>query len=207
MVTGAAGFIGSQLAEALLPDEDEVVGIDCFTPYYDPETKRKNLSRCLSQPSFTLVEADLRTAPLEPIVDGADVVYHLAAQPGVRLSWDEHFELYDSHNILATQRLLEAVRRVEPSPRVVFSSSSSVYGNAAAYPTCEDDPTRPFSPYGVTKLAAEALCRAIRGELGPRHRLPSLLHRLRAPSATGHGDAPPRRSGADRRSVRALRVR
>ena len=105
VVTGAAGFIGSTLADALLAGGHDVLGVDCFTPYYDEATKRANLPR---HDRFEHVDADLRTAELAPLLEGADVVYHQAAQPGVRLSWSTGFADYDSHNVLATQRLLEA---------------------------------------------------------------------------------------------------
>jgi len=157
LVTGVAGFIGSHLAERLLVDGHSVRGIDCFTPYYDAAAKRANLETVLGHPDFELVEADLRTAEIGPLVGSAEVVFHQSAQPGVRLSWSDGFALYAEHNILATQRLLEGLR-LHPVRRVVFASSSSVYGNATAYPTDETDLPRPHSPYGVTKLAAEHLC-------------------------------------------------
>ena len=161
VITGVAGFVGSQLAEALVADGETVRGIDCFTPYYDRAQKDANLASLLTSDRFTLHEVDLRAEPLEPLLDGADVVYHQAAQPGVRLSWSDGFQTYDECNVLATQRLLEAVRSTEPAAgatRVVYASSSSVYGNADRYPVVETDLPRPHSPYGVTKLAAEHLC-------------------------------------------------
>jgi UDP-glucuronate 4-epimerase len=157
VVTGCAGFIGSTLSEALLARGDTVVGVDCFTPYYDEASKRANLAAARREERFTFVEADLRTADLRPLVDGADVVFHQAAQAGVRISWSDRFAEYESHNVLATQRLLEAAVATR-TPRVVYASSSSVYGQAPAYPTTEEDLPRPHSPYGVTKLAAEHLC-------------------------------------------------
>lgn len=157
VVTGAAGFIGSHLTEALLRGEHDVVGVDSFTPYYDVARKRANVERAITNPRFELVEADLRTAALDTLLHGVDVVFHQAGQPGVRLSWSDSFALYVEHNVLATQRLLEAARGTSLR-RFVFASSSSVYGNAETYPTRETDLPRPFSPYGVTKLAAEHLC-------------------------------------------------
>ena len=156
LVTGCAGFIGSHLTDELLARQVTVRGVDAFTPYYPAEQKRANLEGALSDPRFALVESDLRDAALEPLLDGIDVVFHLAGQPGVRVSWSDGFPLYMEHNVLATQRLLEAVRG-RSLHRFVYASSSSVYGNAIRYPTTEDDVPHPHSPYGVTKLAAEHL--------------------------------------------------
>lgn len=160
LLTGAAGFIGSQLAETLVDRGETVRGIDCFAPYYDRGQKDDNLARLLAgrfSGTFELHEIDLRTDDLGPVMDGVDLVYHQAAQPGVRLSWSDEFETYDRCNVLATQRVLEAARRSGVA-RVVYASSSSVYGNAARYPVVETDLPRPHSPYGVTKLAGEHLC-------------------------------------------------
>jgi UDP-glucuronate 4-epimerase len=159
VVTGVAGFIGSHLAEALLDRGHEVVGIDCFTPAYPPADKRRNLIRLLPHPAFRLVEGDLVTLALDAWLEGAAVVFHQAAQPGVRASWGRDFAVYVHHNILGTQSLLEAIARTGV-PRLVAASSSSVYGDAPVYPTTEESITRPVSPYGVTKLASEHLCLA-----------------------------------------------
>ena len=159
VVTGVAGFIGSHLAEALVDRGHEVVGIDCFTPAYPPADKRRNLARLVDHPAFRLVEGDLVTLALDAWLEGAGVVFHQAAQPGVRASWGRDFAVYVHHNILATQCLLEACARTGV-PRLVAASSSSVYGDAPAYPTTEESITRPVSPYGVTKLASEHLCLA-----------------------------------------------
>lgn len=157
LVTGGAGFIGSNLVEALLDAGDEVRVVDCLTDYYDLSQKEANLDRLASREGSEIVLADLREADLAPMLDDVDVVYHHAGQPGVRLSWAEGFAAYDTCNILATQRLLEACRGTAID-RFVFASSSSVYGEAPRYPTVETDLPRPRSPYGVTKLAAEHLC-------------------------------------------------
>jgi nucleoside-diphosphate-sugar epimerase len=157
LVTGGAGFIGSHLVEALLDGGDQVRVVDCLTDYYDVAQKEGNLDRLASRSGCEIVLADLRDTDLAPMLDGIDVVYHQAGQPGVRLSWAEGFAAYDSCNILATQRLLEACRAVTID-RFVFASSSSVYGEAPRYPTVETDLPQPRSPYGVTKLAAEHLC-------------------------------------------------
>ncbi len=155
LVTGAAGFIGSHLAERLLALGHRVTGVDCFTDYYDPAIKRRNVVPALADPRFTLLELDLGAADLARLPE-VDVVYHQAAQPGVRASWGAEFAAYTSHNVLATQRLLERYRGA-PLERFVYASSSSVYGDAERYPTDETLLPRPFSPYGVTKLAAEHL--------------------------------------------------
>ena len=159
VVTGAAGFIGSHLAEALLDQGREVVGIDAFTGLVPTVEKWANLSRLLDRPGFELHRVDLATVDIRPLLDGAAAVLHQAAQPGVRTSFGQGFADYLHNNVLATQRLLEACVRAEV-PRLVFASSSSVYGDAPTYPTTEESRTRPLSPYGVTKLAAEQLCQA-----------------------------------------------
>lgn len=165
LVTGAAGFVGSHLSEALLARGDDVLGVDCFTPYYERERKERNASEVRANAAsasgaFELAEVDLRGTDISALLDGIDVVFHQAGQPGVRLSWADGFATYTEHNLLATQRLLEAVRTMPAArrPKVVYASSSSVYGNAERYPTLETDRPEPFSPYGVTKLAAEHLC-------------------------------------------------
>ncbi|MCG6926744.1 MAG: GDP-mannose 4,6-dehydratase [Acidobacteria bacterium] len=156
VVTGAAGFIGSHLAESLLSDGTEVLGIDCFTDYYPRAAKEQNLAPLRDHEGFRLVEGRLQELDLGPLFDGADHVYHLAAQAGVRASWGRDFEHYTDHNVLASQRVLEAALAAG-APRVVYASSSSVYGEASDLPLREDGPCRPVSPYGVTKLAAEHL--------------------------------------------------
>lgn len=155
LVTGAAGFIGSTLAERLLADGARVTGVDRFTDYYDPALKRRNLEDAVRHPRFTLLELDLAAADLAALPD-VDVVFHQAAQPGVRASWGREFETYVHDNVLATQRLLERYRDA-PLERFVYASSSSVYGDAERFPTDEAQLPRPFSPYGVSKLAGEHL--------------------------------------------------
>jgi nucleoside-diphosphate-sugar epimerase len=157
LLTGAAGFIGSHLAERLLAQGDSVVGIDSFSPYYDPAVKRRNIETAMAHDSFRLVEGDLRELELEPLVAEADAILHLAAQPGVRPSWGREFQIYVNDNVLATQHLLEAAcgSGIE---RFVLASSSSIYGEAESFPTAEGAVPRPVSPYGVTKLAGEQLC-------------------------------------------------
>jgi UDP-glucose 4-epimerase len=165
LVTGAAGFLGSTVCEAMLERGTDVVGVDAFTPNYDAARKRANLSAALAHPRFRLVEDDLRTADLDRLLDGVTHVVHLAALPGVRLSWGEAFRDYAEHNVVATQRLLEAVRR-RPVERLAVASSSSVYGAPLRFPTPEEEPPRPLSPYGVTKVAAEALLSAYHASFG-----------------------------------------
>src|SRR5438034_8545142 len=155
VVTGAAGFIGSHLAEALLAAGHDVVGIDCFTDYYDPALKEEN-ARGLDVQRVDLAEDELD-------LRGLDGVFHLAAQPGVR-SFGDVFPLYLRRNVLASQRLFEAAAR--DGVRVVFASSSSVYGAAERYPTPEDTAPHPLSPYGITKLACEHLADAYRRQFG-----------------------------------------
>jgi UDP-glucuronate 4-epimerase len=157
LVTGAAGFVGSHLAELLLESGQEVVGVDSFSEYYSPTHKRDNLAGIAEHPSLTFVEGDINDLDLGALLDGVAVVYHLAGQPGVRASWGAEFDIYLSQNLLTTQRLLEATRDL-PLERFVLASSSSIYGQAERFPTQESDRPRPVSPYGVTKLAAEHLC-------------------------------------------------
>jgi UDP-glucose 4-epimerase len=157
LVTGVAGFIGSHLAATLLDRGDEVIGIDCFTDYYPRPVKESNMRPFADRPNFRFVEAALQTADLASLLDGRTHVFHLAAQAGVRKSWGRDFRTYTTNNVEATQVLLEAcVER--PLERVVYASSSSVYGDNAAIPMREDARPQPVSPYGVTKLAAEQLC-------------------------------------------------
>jgi len=155
LVTGAAGFIGSHLSESLRADGHEVVGLDCFTDYYDVELKEENAR------GLDILRVDLARDPIA--LNGFDGVFHLAGQPGVR-SFGDVFETYLERNVLASQRLFEAAAR--DGVRVVFASSSSVYGEAEAYPTAEDVPNRPVSPYGITKLTCEHLARATARSFG-----------------------------------------
>jgi nucleoside-diphosphate-sugar epimerase len=153
VVTGAAGFIGSHLAGELQRAGHDVLGVDSYTDYYERARKERNAA------GIDVLEADLADAALPPILAGADGVFHLAGQPGVRASWGQSFELYLRRNVLATQRVFEAA--ADAGVRVVFASSSSVYGDAERYPTPEDVMPQPISPYGITKLACEQLAFAI----------------------------------------------
>lgn len=157
LVTGCAGFIGSHLVDALLDRGEEVIGVDAFTNYYPRAVKEANLEHARNHEAFSFVEADLVDVPLEPLVSGVAGIFHLAARPGVRGSWGAHFQDYVRDNLLASQRLFEAA--ADAHIRVVFASSSSVYGDAETYPIVEDARLRPLSPYGVTKLACEHLAR------------------------------------------------
>ena len=154
LVTGAAGFIGSHLCDALIARGDEVLGVDSFTEYYSPARKHANLNAALAA-GLEFRRIDLTCDELDSVVEGVDVVYHLAGQPGVRPSWGEEFELYAQRNVVATQRLLEATLR-GGARRFVFASSSSVYGHIDS-PARESDPPAPVSPYGMTKAACEQL--------------------------------------------------
>jgi nucleoside-diphosphate-sugar epimerase len=157
LVTGCAGFIGSTLSERLLGQGARVTGIDCFTDYYPRPIKERNLAGPRAHEPFTFVEAALHETDLGPLLDGVTHVFHLAAQAGVRRSWGREFQVYTVNNIEATQALLEAcVGR--PIERLVYASSSSVYGDSTPVPMREDALPQPVSPYGVTKLAAEQLC-------------------------------------------------
>ncbi len=158
LVTGAAGFIGSTLVDRLLADEADVVGIDCFTDYYPRPIKERNLSGALTHPRFRFIESRIQDADLPALLNDRTHVFHLAAQAGVRKSWGRDFEIYTVNNIEATQVLLEAACGMPALERLVYSSSSSVYGDRVAMPMREDALPQPVSPYGVSKLAAEQLC-------------------------------------------------
>jgi UDP-glucuronate 4-epimerase len=157
LVTGCAGFIGSHLTESLLTDGAEVIGVDCFNDNYARREKLEHLAHAQAWEQFEFVPIDLARGDLGELVADADVVFHLAAEPGVRSSWGTRFEQYVRNNVLATQHLLEATREW-PGKRFVYASSSSVYGQAETFPTPEDVTPRPLSPYGATKLAGEHLC-------------------------------------------------
>ena len=165
MVTGCAGFIGSHLTESLLRDGVDVLGIDCFNSNYPRADKLLNLRRAREYDGFEFVPIDLSRGDLAELVADCDRVFHLAGEPGVRASWGRTFEPYLANNILATQQLLEALRAL-PERRLVYASSSSVYGQAERMPTSETDLPAPFSPYGVTKLGAEQLCGLYHGNYG-----------------------------------------
>jgi UDP-glucuronate 4-epimerase len=155
LVTGAAGFIGSHLSEALAARGHEVIGVDCFTDYYDPSLKEENAA------GRDVARLDLANENLE--LPGIDGVFHLAGQPGVR-SFGDIFEEYVRRNMLASRRVFEAAAAA--GVRVVFASSSSIYGDAETYPTSEDTEPRPISPYGITKLGCEQLAYAYEKSFG-----------------------------------------
>lgn len=198
LVTGAAGFIGSHLAQSLLSAGYRVLGVDALTDYYSVESKRRNLAALEGDGAFEFAELDLAACDVGEILRDVDVVFHQAGQPGVRASWAEQFDDYVSRNILTTQRLLDAAKGLTTLRRFVFASSSSVYGEAVRYPTTEADLPRPHSPYGVTKLAAEHLCGLYAGNwsvptvalryftvYGSRQRPDMAMHRLIEASLTG----------------------
>jgi UDP-glucuronate 4-epimerase len=197
VVTGSAGFIGRHVCAELLDLGHSVIGVDAFTDYYDPSLKRANADGLATRPRYRGFELDLATDDVDGLFDDADVVIHLAGQPGVRLSWSDFFHVYVERNVIASQRVFEAARRTTV-PRLVLASSSSVYGNAAEYPTTEESPTLPFSPYGVTKLAMEQLARAYAENwgipvimlryftvYGPGQRPDMAMHRFIAHAASG----------------------
>jgi nucleoside-diphosphate-sugar epimerase len=158
LVTGAAGFIGSHLCERLLGAGHRLIGLDALAGYYPRAVKEANLTPLRTQAQFSFLEMDLARADLSPVVAQADYIFHQAGQPGVRPSWGKDFDVYVDGNIRATQRLLEMTRGSARLQRLVFASSSSVYGEPRDLPVREDSLAHPFSPYGVTKLAAEHLC-------------------------------------------------
>jgi nucleoside-diphosphate-sugar epimerase len=158
LVTGAAGFIGSHLSQRCLEQGHRVLGVDSLTSYYDPELKRANVAQMEDHSAWTFLEGDLVDLDLVSLLDGIEVVFHLAAQAGVRSSWGQTFGSYVDSNVTALQRLLEA-SKVATIDRFVFASSSSVYGDAERLPTNEDTPLQPLSPYGATKALGEHLCR------------------------------------------------
>jgi UDP-glucose 4-epimerase len=157
LVTGAAGFIGSHLSRRLLDEGHHVIGVDCFTDFYPRWIKERNIAALLKEKNFRFHAQDILELDLEKILQGLDIVFHLAAQAGVRTSWGENFSVYIHNNILATQKLLEAAK-AQPIQKFIYASSSSVYGLTSSLPMAETNLLRPLSPYGVTKLAAEQLC-------------------------------------------------
>ncbi|MFI7744879.1 NAD-dependent epimerase/dehydratase family protein [Kocuria rhizosphaericola] len=157
LITGVAGFVGSTLAHRLLSMGQEVVGIDSVNDYYSRDLKYLNIRGLCSQYGFTFHEENLASSPLSERLKDVEVVFHQAGQPGVRKSWGQNFSHYLDWNVLGTQKLLEACKSEEQLTRMVYASSSSVYGNATHYPTREQDLPQPISPYGVSKLAAEHL--------------------------------------------------
>lgn len=193
LVTGCAGFIGSQLSERLLLEGAEVVGIDAMNDYYDVAIKKQNTVKLLDHDDFSLIKEEIERSDVEPVIESADVVFHLAAQPGVRASWGEMFGKYLDRNLLATQKILESLKRLSSGKprRLVFASSSSVYGDAMAMPTPESTERRPVSPYGMTKSACEDMIR-VYGQFfgveavmlryftvyGPRQRPDMAFHRI-----------------------------
>lgn len=197
LVTGVAGFIGSTLAGRLLDGGAQVTGIDCFTDYYPRVTKEANLATLLARPSFHFVESTIQDADLPKLLGNITHVFHLAAQAGVRKSWGRDFNVYTVNNIEATQALLEACvgTRIE---RLVYASSSSVYGDDTPLPMRETAVPGPLSPYGVTKLAAEHLCNLYHANhgvpcvslryftvYGPRQRPDMAFHRFIRAAITG----------------------
>jgi UDP-glucose 4-epimerase len=157
LITGAAGFIGSNLAKKLLAAGEEVIGIDCFTDYYSRDLKERNIEIILDNSNFTFIEKDLLKTDLQNLLKDVNYIYHQAAQAGVRSSWGEDFEIYNQNNILLTQKLLEAAKDAENLKKFVYASSSSVYGDTDQLPMQEKNRLQPVSPYGVSKLAGENL--------------------------------------------------
>ncbi|MEM8719352.1 MAG: NAD-dependent epimerase/dehydratase family protein [Cyanobacteria bacterium P01_G01_bin.39] len=191
IVTGVAGFVGSHLAEALLNQGIEVIGIDQFNDYYDPLLKQKNIASLNRFTNFKLIKADIEELDWQQLLQSVAVVYHQAAQAGVRASWGAGFFNYTAKNINATQVILEAAKEATSLKRIVYASSSSIYGNAATMPTPETLCPQPVSPYGITKLAGELLCWLYQQNFavpvtalryftvyGPRHRPDMAFHKF-----------------------------
>lgn len=191
IVTGVAGFIGSHLAETLLKQGVSVIGIDQFNDYYDPLLKEKNIVNLQDFANFKLIKADIEALDWQQLLQSVEVVYHQAAQAGVRASWGKGFSNYTTKNINATQIILEGAKQVKSLKRIVYASSSSIYGNAATMPTPETLCPQPVSPYGITKLAGERLCWLYQQNFGvpatalryftvygPRHRPDMAFHKF-----------------------------
>jgi UDP-glucose 4-epimerase len=157
LVTGAAGFIGSNLTEQLLEKGYEVIGVDCFIDYYDRSLKENNMNSFKGHKNFTFIEDNINNIDFEKLLKNIDYIFHQAAQAGVRSSWGEDFEIYTYNNIMGTQKLLEAVKESDIK-KFVYASSSSVYGDTDKLPMQETNRLQPVSPYGVSKLAGENLC-------------------------------------------------
>lgn len=208
LVTGVAGFVGSSIADRLLAEGQEVVGIDCFVPYYPRAIKEKNIESLKDSKNFTFFEFDIANLGSDKDTNlpfrreefaEFDVIFHQAAQAGVRASWGSYFSSYSANNIMASQIILEALRVAKANTRVVYASSSSVYGNAEKFPTAETVLPAPVSPYGVTKLAAEHLMRLYSDQFGihttslryftvygPRQRPDMAFHRFCYAALTGN---------------------
>lgn len=184
VVTGVAGFVGSRLAERLVQQGSEVIGIDGFTDSYDINQKRENLDNLTKHLSFSFVEGHLSELSLSKMLCDVDDVFHMAARAGVRGGWGKPFDAYYYDNLLSTQRLLEALRESPPARRLVFASTSSVYGYNPPLPTPESAETNPESYYAVTKLACENLINAYGRHFG----IPSTI--LRFYSLYGPGQRP-----------------
>lgn len=157
LVTGAAGFIGSHLCKRLLKEGFSVIGIDSFNDTYSRWIKDKNILPFQNHSQFQLISDNLNDIDLSSLLQDVDYVFHLAAQAGVRSSWGKNFSMYTENNISATQKLLEAAKD-SSIKKLIYASSSSVYGLCPDLPMTESSPLLPYSPYGVTKLAAENLC-------------------------------------------------
>lgn len=191
LVTGAGGFVGSSICDRLLADGHTVRGIDCFVDYYPREVKERNIEGAKKSSKFSFIEENLLRADMNALLDGVELVFHQAAQAGVRASWGSYFSSYCDNNILATQRLLEAAKSKSHIKKIVYASSSSIYGNAETFPTSESVAPQPVSPYGVTKLAGEHLMSLYATEFsvptvslryftvyGPRQRPDMAFHRF-----------------------------
>ena len=198
IVTGVAGFIGSHLAEALLKQGAEVTGIDQLNDYYNPQLKQNNVANLKQYSGFKFIQANIEDLNWQKLLQSVDVVYHQAAQAGVRSSWGKDFHHYTERNINATQVILEGAKQVKSLQRIVYASSSSIYGDAVTMPTPETLCPQPVSPYGITKLAGERLCRLYQQNFdvpvtalryftvyGPRQRPDMAFHKFFQAAITG----------------------
>ena len=207
IITGAAGFIGSHLSEQLLELGENVVGVDNFDPWYDPKAKESNISSAMEHDSFSIFNENILSMDLSEILEPGDVIYHLAARPGVQDSWGSGFAASVENNVLATQKIFEAALTCGVR-RVVFASSSSVYGASA---TSELKSVAPISPYGVSKAACEQLADVYRERgldivamryftvYGPRQRPDMAMNRLFRAALPGTFRFPMRGNGSQRR--------
>ena len=157
LITGVAGFIGMHIAEWLLKEKHRVTGIDCYLESYPREVKEDRINNLLQYNQFTFIQGSIVETDLRPLCEEVDYIFHKAAQAGIRFNWGNTYEIYNTNNILGTQRLLEATIGTSVK-KLVYASSSSIYGDVKELPIRETVTPQPVSCYGVSKLAAEHMC-------------------------------------------------